>query len=47
MIAVWDKVGEFLLVILGSVSFFVLCCMWLLCEEGIKAWWKRRKEKGE
>ena len=45
MIAAWDKVGEVLLVILGSVGLFILCCGWLLCEEDIKGWWKRRRGK--
>jgi len=47
VIAVLDRVGEFLLVILGSVGLFAVCCMWLLCEEEIKGWWKRRKEKDD
>jgi len=47
VIAVWDKVGEVLLVILGSVCLFVGCFMWVVCEEEIKGWWKRRREKDD
>ena len=34
-------------VILGVIFLFVGCCMWVIAEEEVKGWWRRRKEKAE
>jgi len=44
---IWETINDVVLVILGCVVLFVLCCMWIVCQEEIKAWWKRRKEKDD
>jgi len=44
---IWKTIDDIVLVILGSVGLFVVCCAWCLCEEEIKAWWRRRRGKGD
>ncbi len=44
---IWQTIDEVFLVILGCFGLFVVCCMWVLCEEEVKGWWRRRKEKDE
>jgi len=42
---IMENVGHALTGISCGLGLFIVCCMWVIFEEEIKAWWKRRKEK--
>ncbi len=40
--SVMEAVGNVLKAILCGIGLFVVCFIWVICEEEIKGWWKRK-----